>query len=438
MLAIKGLLRNNFFFLPSSVKEKINVFTNAAADEIDTIALGNIGASLDLQRAITPMLFQGVWNSLSAAEKDRQKITAGLQAISYLEAFGNGAPRQEDYIGREDEFVKANSKYLKNVRIAASNIVIFRNMFAQVSPGQPSLRETATLPEFLKQAGLTSPNAQFWDLYNSVLKNDGANAANAWDLALATFVGKNPGRAAFIEPRNNKEYKVFINKTDNVKNWAIKNSRFLDDYKEAAWLFAPKVGEYNPDVYGWMTSVGLVDIPTFEEYLDQVRLAVDKSVYFKIKDSEEEQLKATNDTSLRQLIIADSERSRTAMLIANPMLAAEIKGNVQEQGNLSNRFYNLNAAVRDPKAPISKELRATFRFAIDEINGFIAFANDNDNKDAFDYSGRKASEKARVQAIIDNLSESVPEIKEANRLILTPLLNSYSRDTISAGPKKGS
>ncbi len=438
MLAIKGLLRNNFFFLPSSVKEKINVFTNAAADEIDTIALGNIGASLDLQRAITPMLFQGVWNSLSPAEKDRQKITAGLQAISYLEAFGNGAPRQEDYIGREDEFVKANSKYLKNVRIAASNIVIFRNMFAQVSPGQPSLRETATLPEFLKQAGLTSPNAQFWDLYNSVLKNDGANAANAWDLALATFVGKNPGRAAFIEPRNNKEYKVFINKTDNVKNWAVKNSRFLDDYKEAAWLFAPKVGEYNPDVYGWMTSVGLVDIPTFEEYLDQVRLAVDKSVYFKIKDSEEEQLKATNDTSLRQLIIADSERSRTAMLIANPMLAAEIKGNVQEQGNLSNRFYNLNAAVRDPKAPISKELRATFRFAIDEINGFIAFANDNDNKDAFDYSGRKASEKARVQAIIDNLSESVPEIKEASRLILTPLLNSYSRDTISAGPKKGS
>lgn len=437
MLAIKAILRNDFFFLPSSIKEKINVFTDRAADEIDTIALGNIGASLDLQRALTPMLFQGVWGSIQPAEKDRQKHSAGLQAISYLAAFGNGAPVQKDYIGRENEFVKAESEYLKNVRWAASTIVIFRNMMGQISPGQPSLRETTTLPEFLKQAGLTSPNAEFWDIYNSVLKNDSANSNNAWDLALATFVGKNPGRAAFIEPRNNKEYGVFINKTDNVKNWAEKNTRFVDDYKEAAWLFAPKVGEYNPDVYTWMKSFGLVSLPSFENYLDQVRLAVDKSTYFKIKDSADEQLKVTNDTTLRQLIIADSERARSAMLAANPMLKAEIKGNLDNQGNLDNRLYNLNAAIRDPKAPISKELRATFRFAIDEINGFVAFANDNDNKDAFDYSGRKESEKARVQAIIDELSKSVPEIKEASRLILTPLLNTYSRDVISAAPKKG-
>lgn len=424
--------------MPSSLKEKINVFTNRIADEIDTIALGNIGASLDLQRALIPMFFQGIYGSFSPAEKDRQKQSAGLQAISYLEAFGNGAPVQKDYIGRENEFIKAESEYLKNVRWAASTIVVFRNMMGQVIAGQPSLRETATLPDFLKQAGLASPNAEFWDLYNSVLRNDSVNSNNAWDLALATFVGKNPRRAAFIEPRNNKEYKVFINKTDNVKNWTEKNTRFVEDYKEAAWLFAPKVGEYNPDIYTWMKSFGLVSLPSFEEYLDQVRLAVDKSTYFKIKDSADEQLKVTNDTTLRQLIIADSERARSAMLAANPMLKAEIKGNLENQGNLDNRLYNLNAAIRDPRAPISKELRATFRFVIDEINGFVTFANDNDNKDSFDYSGKKASEKARVQAIIDELSKSVPEIQEASRLILTPLLNTYSRDAISAAVKKGS
>jgi hypothetical protein len=126
------------------------------------------------------------------------------------------------------------------------------------------------------------------------------------------------------------------------------------------------------------------------------------------------------------------------MLAANPMLKAEIKGNIENQGSLDDRLFSLNGAIRDPKAPISKELRATFRFVLDEVNGFVNFANDDENKDGFDYSGRKASEKDRVQAIIDNLSESVPEIKEASRLILTPLLNSYSRDVISAFPKKGS
>lgn len=434
MLAVKNLLRD-LPLIPSSLKESISPATTAVADSIDTIALGNIGASLDLQRAITPMFFQGIWNSFSPAERDRQKVSAGLQAISYLEAFGNGAPRQKDYVGREDEYVREQAKYLKNVRIAASTIVIFRNMMGQISPGQPSLRESATLPNYLKQVGLSSPNAQFWDLYNGILKNEGTNAGNAWDLAIATFVGKNPGKLAFLAPRNNKEYKVFVNKTDNVKKWSVTNSKFVDDYKEAAWLFAPKVGEYNPDVYGWMNAVGLVSIPKFEEYLDQVRLEVDKDTYFKIKENEDEQLKTTNDTTLRKLLIAQSQRERTALLTANPLLAADIEGKLQGKGSLTNRFFNLNAAVRDPKAPISKELRATFRYAIDEINGFVAFANDNDNKDAYDYSGRKATEKARVQAIIDNLSESVPEIREANRLILTPLLNSYSRDTISAGPK---
>jgi hypothetical protein len=305
----------------------------------------------------------------------------------------------------------------------------------QVSPGQPSLRETASLPNYLKQVGLTSPNAQFWDLYNGILKNEGTNAGNSWDLAIATFVGKNPGKLAFITPRNSKEYKVFVNKTNNVKDWAVANNRFVDNYKEAAWLFAPKVGEYNPDVYGWMNAVGLVSIPKFEEYLDQVQLAVDKDTYFKIKDNETEKLKVTNDTTLRKLLIAQSQRDRTALLTANPLLAADIEGRIESKGELTNRFFNLNAAIRDPKAPISKELRATFRYAIDEINGFIAFANDSENKDKYDYSGNKASAKARVQTIIDDLSKSIPEIKEANRLILTPLLNSYSRDTISAGPK---
>ena len=434
MLAVKNLLRD-LPFIPSSIKESIKPASTAAADAIDTIALGNIGASLDLQRALTPMFFQGIWNTLTPSEKDRQKVSAGLQAISYLEAFGNGAPRQKDYIGREDEYVRAQAKYLKNVRIATNTIVGFRNFLGQISPGQPSLRETATLPDYLKQAGIMSPNAQFWDLYNGILKNEGTNAGNAWDLALATFVGKNPGKSAFLAPRNNKEYKIFINKTDNVKNWSVTNSKFVEDYKEAAWLFAPKVGEYNPDVYAWMQSVNLVSIPSFEDYLEQVQLAVDKDTYFKIKENEEEKLKVTNDTTLRKLIIAESQRNRTALLTANPLLGAEIEGKLQGKYGLTNRLFNLNAAVRDPKAPISKELRATFRYALDEINGFIAFANDNDNKDAYDYSGNKASAKARVQAIIDDLSESVPEIKEANRLILTPLLNSYSRDAISAGPK---
>lgn len=434
MLAVKAMLRD-LPLIPSSIKEELKPYTNAAADTIDTVALGNIGASLDLYRAITPMFLQSVYGNITPVERDRQKTTAALQAISYLEAFGNGAPRQSDYVGREDEFVNAQSKYLKNVRIAATNIVIFRNILGQISPGQPALRETATLPAYLKQVGITSPSAQFWDIYNGVIKNQGEDIGDAWDLAVATFVGKNPGKLGFITPRNEKEYKVFINKTNNVKNWAVNNSKFVDNYKEAAWLFAPKIGEYNPDVYTWMQAVDLVKIPTLESYLEQVQLAVDKDRYFSIKDESDNLLKVTNDTTERKMIIAKSEASRKALLISNPMLAADIEGKLESKGELDKKLFNLSGAVRDPKAPISKQLRSTFMYVLDQINAFKTFANDSDSRDMYDYSGAKASRKKELQSMIDELSKSVPEIKEANRLVFTQLLNSYSRDTVSAGPK---
>lgn len=434
MLAVKALLRD-LPFIPSSLEEKLKPYTSGGADVIDTVALGNIGASLDLYRAITPMFAQSVFGSLLPVERDRQKTTAALQAISYLEAFGNGAPRQADYVGRENEFVQAQDRYLKNVRIAATNIVVFRNILGQISPGQPALRETATLPEYLKQVGITSPSAQFWDIYNGVIKNQGEDLGDAWDLAVSTFVGKNPGKLGFITPRNEKEYKVFINKTDNVKNWATNNSRFVDNYDEAAWLFAPKIGEYNPDVYTWMQAVDLVKIPKLESYLDQVQLAVDKDRYFSIKKEEDELLKITSDTAERKLIIAKSASNRRALLTSNPMLAADVEGRLESKGELTNKYFKLTGAVRDPKAPISKELRSTFMYVIDEINTFRTFADDADSRDMYDYSGNKASQKKKVQDMIEELSKSVPEIKEASRLVFTPLLNSYSRDTISAGPK---
>ena len=75
------------------------------------------------------------------------------------------------------------------------------------------------------------------------------------------------------------------------------------------------------------------------------------------------------------------------------------------------------------------------QFLISEIKNFKNFANDYDLRDQYDYSGVKASEKAKVQASIDELSKSVPEVKEAARLIFTPLLNTYSKEVMTAGPK---
>jgi hypothetical protein len=435
MIAIKSFLRE-LPFVPSSLKEKIEPLTSDAADAIDTYALGNIGSNLDLLQSLTPMLIQTGWSTLSPTERDRQKSSAVLHAITYLEAYGNGAPRVEDYVGKENEYVKAKAKYIKNLKLAASTIVGFRNMLGLKSPGQPSLKETSNLTDAVKRAGITSPKAEFWDIYNGILRNEGDDLGDAFDLAVAAFVGNNPGKVGYIVPRNSKSYKVFINKTNEVKEWAVNNRKFVEDYKEVSWLFSPRVGEYNPDVYNWMQAEGLISRPDFEDYLDAVQLAEDKETYFNVSQNETDLLKNTFDVSERRIIISNAEAARRSLRISNPMLAAEVEGKLDSQGELRKKMVYLTGAVNDPKAPMSKQLRTTMKFAVDLVREFESFANDDMSRNSFDFSSDKQNRKLEVERQLEELSKSVPEIKEARRLILQPLLNTYSRDNLTAGPKR--
>jgi hypothetical protein len=47
----------------------------------------------------------------------------------------------------------------------------------------------------------------------------------------------------------------------------------------------------------------------------------------------------------------------------------------------------------------------------------------------------RIKKKDNITLMIDELGKSSPEIYEAARLIFTPLLNTYSRETISAAAR---
>ena len=208
----------------------------------------------------------------------------------------------------------------------------------------------------MKRTGITSWKASFWDTYNSVIANGGDDIGDAFDVAIATWVGKNPGKVAYLVPRNTKEFRVLIATTDAVKDWSINNKKFIDQYGEVGYLFAPKSGEYNPDIYGWMQSEGLVDIPDFKKYLDNVQVAEDKQRYFQIEDELNSALKQNSTNDARRLLIDRAEKSRQSLLQSNPLLDAEIGGSGTNRGSLRVLFKELSEAVANPNSPIKKEL----------------------------------------------------------------------------------
>jgi hypothetical protein len=395
------------------------------AETVDTLALGQFGDRMTFKSAIMPMLAGNILSTVSSIESDRQKSTALLQAIAYSQAFGNGLSA--------DATTEERAKYLSNLKLSTHSIIIARNMLGLISPGQPTLRDSKNLPDFLKKTGVTSWKASFWEVYNGLLRNADEDTADIFDLAVATWTGQNPGKLAYLVPRNTKEFRVLINTTQEVKDWSVRNKKFIDTYEEVGYLFAPKTGEYNPDIYAWMESEGLVDIPDFKKYLDSVSVAEDKQRYFAVEDRLNEALKKEPGYITRRQLIDKAAQERTDLLVSNPYLDAEISGKGTNRGDLKKMFKALSEAVAEPKSPIDLQTRSAMNLAIKNVSEFLTLADDPAMGMRWDFSSMKSSKKEQVVSILTELGKTNPIVKEANRIIFTGLLNFYSRESLIAG-----
>ena len=434
ILAAKALLRDLPIIsavLPKDWEDAIYPWTNKAADFLDTFAMGHIGKNTDLGEALKvsmPMLASIGWETVKPAEKNRMKSNYVLQGISYLEAFGNGLP--------DNANAKQKQEYLYRLRIAADNVAVGQAMLGMVSPGFPTLKDSKGLPDFIRDNGISTWTSAFWDIYEGVLKSD-TEVSNPFEMALAMFVGSNPGKSVYTIPRNEKASRVFINKTDELKGWATDNKDFVKTYAQSGigYIFAPKIGEYNPDVYNWMEAQGLVKQPDLMNYLEKVQIATDKEKYFAIGDAMNKKLADTVDYSERRQIIALAERERQLLLMSNPELEDALL-DADNKGELNKMLRDIGAAANDPKAPISDGTRLAMQFAIEQVRSFIDFSDNMVNKRSYTFSSDRTQLKQEVMAILGQLSFD-PSVKEATRLIFIPLMNKYSRDAISASPERG-
>lgn len=426
MLALKSFLRD-LPFVPGIIKDKLYPYTNNMADFIDQYGLGHIGKNTDLNEAYKlafPMLGTSIIDTLGSTEFSRQKSSGVMQAMSYLQAFGNGLPAN----ATEEE--KRN--YLKNIKIAVSSWIAGQTILGQISPGYPTLKDSAALPDYFKNVGLSTMKSEFWDIYNGILRNAGDDVTDPLNLALATFIGKNPGKLVYLVPRNTKAMKVFINKTNNLKNWAIDNRQFVDTYKEIAYIFAPKVGEYNPDIYNWMEAENLVSSIDLEKYLEAIQIEQDKQIYFAIGDQEKLDLSNTADYNERKKIIANASAQRQQLIWANPMLGSKLNSG-ESRDDYRLKLKTLSEAVNDDKSPIPSNIKAIMRTAIQNVNSFVDYTRNSAAKNYPDYADSKSNQKANLIALLTELSNMNPEVKEANRLIFTPLIRAVAPDTVSAG-----
>ena len=441
-LGLQALVRNVLPFaervaerFPERIEKGVSEFVAEqqyrfleAEEILGKIGLGNFADTMSWNKAITPMFVDTlgrIGTSFVGLEADRQLSTAILQAMRFHQAFGNAID--------ESATEKEKYEYMKGLKTSSANIIIGRTLLGYISPGMPALRETKELPDFLKKVGITGFKAEFWDIYNGILRNEGEDVGNVFDLAVATFVGKNPNKLIFTVPTSEKEWRTVIAMTNEVKDWSQKNERFLDTYKEMGYIYAPKAGEFNSDVYNFLEAADLIKMPKFEDYLVSLQVAVDKEKYFQVQKDLEERLATTGITQERRELINIAAETKKDMLASNPYLQAEVNGSINEQGSLKIKFKALAEANADLRNPADKLTKSSMQLALEEVASFVQLAEDKQLSQRYDFSELKEQKRQEVEEMLQTFVKGSDTVKEAYRVVFRPLLNSYSRDAVQAG-----
>jgi hypothetical protein len=409
--------------------------TKELSEELDNYALGDIGDGMTVMRALVPSSLQKLYSIVPKDEKDRQESTAAMQAIAYNQAFNT----DEDMAKYLDPNASAQDKYnyLKQIRISAHNVVVMRNILGLFSPISPSVQESVNLPDYLKEVGITGLRPEFYDLVNAVTQKYKGDIQDPYELAVATFVGKNPGKLIYTVARNEKQTNVVIQKTKAVKSWAIQNESNIKKYGEAAWIVAPHTGEFDAPTYAYLEAAGLLKDKSLEAYYLDVLVAKDKQAYYDIGKEEKEFLKSTPSITARKAKIAESTRQRALLKVSNPLLEAALVAGGNEVATELNMLSNLEEMIKDSSIQMPIGTRQRLAMVTSRIRQFVSLSNDASIREAENFTDIKRSFKDEVENLIASLSSGDAILTEASRAIFKSILGYYSRDTYTAKAYKG-
>jgi len=324
------------------------------------------------------------------------------------------------------------AKYQKNLRIAAQNIFAFQRLLGRATFTSFGIRESADTPEYLKSGSMITPKAEFFSILAGVIKED-PTIEDPFEVALSTYIGKNPGKLAYIVSRDTRETRAVIQKTTEVKDWMMRNKVFVDKYKDAALIFAPQIGNFDASTYAFLEAADLINMPKVENYLNSVRIAEDKYKYYAVSDLVKKQLETEARIPERQQIIKQGEQLRKAIRKANPLLDAALDQPSDSQYASEKQVLKaLTDAVYEPSTPVPAKGSAVMRIAVDSVNSYLSFVSDENNKKLVNFGELKQKKKEELEGVISELSVGSLNVKEANRAVFKSLINQYSPDTVAA------
>jgi hypothetical protein len=410
--------------------------TKNMAEDIDNLMLGDFGDNITFRKAITPKLVNYVWDALDPDEKSQQEVSALTQAISYNQANGYGInlddPKYLRADGSYDEELVATdkAKYLKDLRISAHNIVVTRILLGLVFPASVQSKGIADVPDYLKDVGVTSMRSSFYEMVDEVKKSH-PDVVDPYELALATWMGKNKGKLAYLVSTKDEKIRPMLSYSKQMQDWAIKNSDMVKKHGAGALLFAPSIGEFDPGVWNWASAAGIANNVDIDSYFDRIVMQKHVNLYYDLADQEVEELRKTpfGSTDARKAIMQNFTEKRRIMKLAVPGLENFLRSGASNE-DAANFVAGALSFAKDPYSDAPDEVKVKIIEAYNIYDSFLQTANQIDSMDPANASDIKRQYKdqaiAQIRTLIDGDTTKV--VKQYFESGLLKLMTARSRE----------
>jgi hypothetical protein len=307
-----------------------------------------------------------------------------------------------------------------------------------ILPVSVQTKDTKDLPTYLKENGVVSMKSSFYEVYDEI-KLKYPDVENPYELTLATWTGKNPGKVVYVVSTNQEGVKPFIDYSNEMQDWAISNRDAIEKYGVGALVFAPNSGEFAPGVYKWAESAGIVNrIPEdktlskyINDYFDGVMLQEYANAYYDLADKEALDLRSVpfTDVTLRRSVLGAYDRKREEFMLKVPGLDEYIKNGV-DNSDASEFVQSAYNYVNSEGAAVKPEVREKINQAYEIYSDFISYAN---QIDAMDPSGAADIKRAQKQVAIDKIQKIIDSdpsktVEQYFKYGLLKLMSAKSRD----------
>ena len=381
---------------------------------------------------------------LSPDERDQQEVSAYMQALSYNQANDLGIdPTDKKYVDENGIVNQAlldedKRKYLDNVKISAHNIIVTRALLGMILPFAVQTKDTKDLPTYLKDNGIVSMKSSFFEVLDQI-KLKYPDVENHYELALATWMGENPGKVVYVVNTSQEAVKPLIRYSDEMQNWAITNKDAIEKYGNGALMFAPNTGEFSPGVYKWAEAAGITSkIPAnqsareyIEKYYQDIMLKEYVNAYYDINDKEIADLRnvAFESADLRRASLQAYEDMRRRYKMGVPGLEEYIASG-KDNGDANEFIQSAYNYVNSPEADVKPEVKQSITEAYEIFNEFIEYANYIDTLDPSGGADLKRAKKTEAQQKIQLLirADTSKTVEQYYKYGLLKMMNAKSRD----------